>query len=106
MIETQISFGAWVARLRRSLDLTQTELANKVGCSVSAMRKIEGDERRPSREIAELLADALTIPADQRALFLKVARRELAGNHMSAPPSIVRVMPPVSELSPPVPPPG
>lgn len=99
MQETQVSFGAWVARLRRSQDLTQSELANRVGCSVSALRKIEGDERRPSRAVAELLAEALSVPADQRPLFLKVARRELAVDRLGAPPSVVRVLPPAGELS-------
>jgi predicted ATPase len=47
-----------------------------VGCSVSAILKIEADERRPSRQVAELLAQHLEIPAGQTALFLKVARRE------------------------------
>ena len=39
---------------------------------------MESDERRPSRQIAELLAEHLEIPTDQRELFLKVARREKA----------------------------
>ena len=47
-----------------------------MGCSVSAILKIEADERRPSRQVAELLAQQLQIPADQTALFLKVARQE------------------------------
>src|SRR5690606_34133909 len=49
-----------------------------VGCSSSLIFKIETDERRPSRQIAELLAEQLEIPIDQRAVFLKVARQELA----------------------------
>jgi predicted ATPase len=47
-----------------------------VGCSVSAILKIEADERRPSRQVAALLAKYLQIPADQTDLFLKVARKE------------------------------
>jgi predicted ATPase/transcriptional regulator with XRE-family HTH domain len=69
------SFGTWVKRRRKSLDLTQHELARRVGCSVSAIFKIETDERRPSRQIAELLAEHLEIPPDQRAQFLTVARQ-------------------------------
>ena len=72
------TFGNWVRRRRKALDLTQQELAYRVGCSVSLIFKIESDERRPSRQMAELLVEHLQIPADQRDLFLKVARQEKA----------------------------
>jgi predicted ATPase/transcriptional regulator with XRE-family HTH domain len=72
------TFGNWVKRRRKALDLTQQELAYRVGCSVSLVFKIESDERRPSRQVAELLVEQLQIPADQRDLFLKVARQEKA----------------------------
>lgn len=85
MDESRVSFGAWVARLRRAQDLTQQELAARAGCSVSALRKIESDERRPSREIAALLAQALGVPGDQQTLFLRVARRELMVERLPAP---------------------
>ena len=64
------SFGTWIKRRRKALDITQQELAQKVGCSVSAVFKIEADERRPSRQIAELLAKHLEIPPDQITVFL------------------------------------
>lgn len=70
------SFGTWVKHRRKALDITQQELAQKVGCSLSAIFKIESNERRPSRQIAELLAKHLEIPPDQSTIFLKVARRE------------------------------
>jgi predicted ATPase/transcriptional regulator with XRE-family HTH domain len=75
-ISLEYSFGNWVRRQRKSLDLTQQELAQRVGCSVSAILKIEADERRPSRQVAELLAKHLEIPTDQTDLFLKVARKQ------------------------------
>jgi predicted ATPase/transcriptional regulator with XRE-family HTH domain len=70
------SFGNWVRRRRKALDLTQQALAVQVGCSVSLILKIEMDERRPSLQIAELLAEKLAIPQDERELFLKIARQE------------------------------
>jgi predicted ATPase/transcriptional regulator with XRE-family HTH domain len=73
---TDYSFGNWIKRRRKTLDMTQQELAQRVGCSISLIFKIESDERRPSRQIAELLAEQLEIPSDQRDLFLKVARQE------------------------------
>jgi len=72
----EYSFGTWIKRRRKALDLTQQRLAQQIGCSPSLIFKIESDERRPSRQMAELLADKLDIPADQRALFLKTARQE------------------------------
>ena len=73
-METTSSFGYWIRRQRKALDLTQQTLADKVGCSVAAIKKIEGDERRPSRQIAERMADILAVPSSQRELFLEVAR--------------------------------
>jgi len=68
------SFGAWLRRRRKALDLTQEALARRVGYSVSAIRKLEADEYRPSREIAEHLADALAIAPQERAAFVHFAR--------------------------------
>src|SRR5262245_14467425 len=73
-METTNSFGYWIRRQRKALDLTQQALADKVGCSVAAIKKIEQDERRPSRQIAERLSDVLGVPANQRDVFLEVAR--------------------------------
>ncbi len=82
------SFGTWIKYRRKALDLTQQELAQRVGCSISLIFKIESDERRPSRQIAELLAEHLEIPPDQRALFLKVARQEKAFDALDAGPPL------------------
>ncbi len=72
--ERTSSFGYWLRRRRKALDLTQEELANRVSCSRFAIRKIEADERRPSRALAERLADRLAVPADERGAFLDAAR--------------------------------
>ncbi|HSL28548.1 MAG TPA: tetratricopeptide repeat protein [Anaerolineales bacterium] len=78
------SFGNWVKRRRKALDLTQQELARRVGCSASLIFKIESDERRPSRQVAGLLADHLQIPPEQRSLFFKVARQEKSIEHLDS----------------------
>jgi predicted ATPase/transcriptional regulator with XRE-family HTH domain len=67
----------WLKQRRQALNLTQADLARCVGYSVAAIRKIEADERRPSRQVAELLADCLDIPLAERPTFLKVVRAEL-----------------------------
>jgi len=61
------SFGRMVRERRRALDLTQEELARRVGCAAVTIRKIEYDEIRPSVQIAERLANLPTGSADARA---------------------------------------
>ncbi len=73
-METTLSFGYWLRRQRKALDLTQKALADQVGCSLAAIKKIEADERRPSRQIAGRLADILGVPDSQREIFLECAR--------------------------------
>ncbi len=75
-MDNNITFGAWLKQRRRQLDLTQKELAYKAGCSVGTIRKIEGDERRPSRQLANLLAQHLEIPPEQQETFVTFARDE------------------------------
>jgi transcriptional regulator with XRE-family HTH domain len=69
-----VSFGYWVRRRRKAMDLTQVALAQRVGCAVVTIKKIERDERRPSREMADLLADNLAIPDGERDTFVRMAR--------------------------------
>jgi WD40 repeat protein/transcriptional regulator with XRE-family HTH domain len=56
------------------MDLTQEELARRVGCAAITLRKIEADDLRASVQIAERLAMALAIPLDERAEFVRWAR--------------------------------
>src|SRR5262245_19775684 len=84
------SFGYWVRRQRKALDLTQAELARRVGCAESTIRMIEADARRPSRQIASLLAEQLVIAPSDRDAFIRAARSEL---------SVDRLAPPVQHAS-------
>ncbi len=68
------SFGRRVKQARGMLGLTQEVLADRVGCAVQTIRKIEADERRPSLMMAERLAQALEVPPEERAPFLSAAR--------------------------------
>ena len=43
-------------------------------CALITVKKIEADERRPSRQVAERLADLLLVSPGQRDLFLDCAR--------------------------------
>jgi non-specific serine/threonine protein kinase len=69
-------FGLWLRKQRRLLDLTQEELAQRVGCAVVTIRKFESGERKPSKQIASRFADIFLIPQDERALFIEYARSE------------------------------
>jgi predicted ATPase/DNA-binding XRE family transcriptional regulator len=78
MPETK-TFGAWIRQRRRELDLTQEELARRVGCARITVRKIEAGELRPSKQMAELLREQLEVPSSEGDAFLHVARGESSG---------------------------
>ena len=71
-------FGRWLSARRHLLGLTQQQLARLAHCSVPTIRKVEADERRPSLEIAERLADSLHIAGPERETFLAAARGRLS----------------------------
>lgn len=79
------SFGEWVSTRRKSLDLTREALADLTGCAVITIKKIERDERHPSRLMAERLADSLSIPDNERRAFLRAALGERAPDRLTAP---------------------
>ncbi|MCQ3937645.1 MAG: hypothetical protein DPW18_11450 [Chloroflexi bacterium] len=83
--ESPVSFGEWIKERRKALDLTQDELAQRAGCSIFALRKIESGERRPSKQLAGLLADALQISNDDKPTFIRVARGDLTMERLRAP---------------------
>ena len=69
------SFGDWLRQQRKARDWSQSALAQRVGCTAAMIRKIEADERKPSRQLAALLANALDVPDEIRPLFAQVARQ-------------------------------
>lgn len=75
------TFGEWLREQRTARKLTREEFARRVGCSVAMLRKIEDDERRPSAQIAELIANVLEI--EDRDTFTKVARGEWGTDRLS-----------------------
>jgi predicted ATPase/transcriptional regulator with XRE-family HTH domain len=80
-----ISFGRWLKLRRIALYLTQDDLGRLAGCSAIAIRKIEADERRPSPELAEKLAQHLDLDSEHRGRFLRAARAELSAARLPAP---------------------
>ncbi|MCL4298038.1 MAG: helix-turn-helix domain-containing protein [Anaerolineae bacterium] len=71
------SFGEWLKQQRKALDLTQKDLAERVGYSLVVIQQLEQGRRRPSKEITERLAVALKIPEEELAAFIKFAHQGL-----------------------------
>ena len=92
-------FGDWLKQRRKILDLTQVEVSQRAGCSVFALRKIESGERKPSKQMAGRLAEALEIPPDIQTTFIRSARGELNIERLP-PPSLI--VDPVSEEEAPI----
>src|SRR5215212_6818686 len=73
-MQKALEFGQFVKRRRKDLDLTQQALAEELGYSADTIKKIEAGTLRPSRQLAELLAQALDVPPAERQSFVRRAR--------------------------------
>ncbi|VAW42168.1 hypothetical protein MNBD_CHLOROFLEXI01-3340, partial [hydrothermal vent metagenome] len=78
------SFGEWVQIRRETLRLTRKKVAEDLGCASVTIKKIERDERRPSKLIAQLLVVHLEIPTSIESKFIRWARGEFVAG-MPAP---------------------
>jgi len=68
-------FAALLRQRRRTLRLTQADLAARAGVAVRTVRELErGRTNRPQRSTALLLADALELSGAERDRFLAAAR--------------------------------
>lgn len=78
----------WLKHRRKLFDLTQRGLARRANFSLAAIRQIEEGSRVASRNLAEALAIALEIPAEDREAFIAFVRG-MAGqqrlNHLPVP---------------------
>lgn len=79
------SFGRWLRLRRRGLGLTQQELGQQAGYAGETIRKVEADELRPSRQLAEGLAAALGVAAEDREAFIRFARDRSDGDNLALP---------------------
>ncbi len=77
-MDHSVTYGQWVKQRRKALSLTQAELARLVSCSAVMINKIEGEKRRPSIQIARLLARHLKIAPQDRSTFISLARPDIA----------------------------
>lgn len=70
----EVSFGEWLKRQRGARGWTQQQLAQEINCSISSLRKMEAEERRPSVQLTEQLAELFNIPQNERKAFLQFTR--------------------------------
>ena len=69
------TFGGWLRTRRRAHDVTQVELARRVGCAEITIRKIESDHLRPSKHLAHLLLHELGVRENEQPALMQLARR-------------------------------
>src|SRR5690349_15985561 len=70
----ETSLGSWIKQQRIAHDLTQEELAGLTACSLSTIRKIEADQRRPSKDLAAQIARQLGLDGDSSRQFVQWVR--------------------------------
>lgn len=73
----KFTFGEWLRRRRKALDLTQVELAARVPCARGTIRRLESDDLQPSKQLAERLATALDVPEQMWPNFVRFARHRI-----------------------------
>lgn len=99
------TFGQWMKRLRAARDLTQERLAEEAACAVQTVRAFENGARRPSRPMAERLAEILQVPGAERALFIELARNAsgAGSEECAAPPASAPAAPAAPRFRPALP---
>src|SRR5678815_1136041 len=73
-MKEEISFGTWLRKQRRALDLTRQAFAAQVGCAEVTLRRIEAGTLKPSKELAGILLEKLGIPETERPQWILFAR--------------------------------
>lgn len=84
------TFGGWLKQRRKEQGIGPDKLAEIIGCSGITLIKIESGERRPSRQLAQVMAERLDIPPDERQAFIAFARMSGAGSSDVASESALR----------------
>jgi Predicted ATPase len=73
-MKEEISFGVWLRKQRRALDLTRQAFANQVGCAEVTLRRIEAGTLKPSKELVSILLEKLGIPQAEWPEWISFAR--------------------------------
>jgi len=67
-------FGEWLRKQRRTMDLSRQMLADQAGCAEITLRRIEGGNLKPSKELAAILLQKVGIPNEQLEEWVRFAR--------------------------------
>ena len=73
-MQEEITFGAWLRKQRRALDLSRRAFADQVGCAQITLRRIEAGALKPSKELANILLENIGIPETARSQWISFAR--------------------------------
>ena len=73
-MDEEISFGVWLRKQRRGLDLSRKAFADQAGCAEVTLRRIEAGTLKPSKELAGILLEKLGIPETERPQWILFAR--------------------------------
>src|SRR5690349_6691314 len=73
-MQEEISFGVWLRKQRRALDLTRQAFADQVGCAEVTLRRIEAGTLKPSRELANIILEKMGIREAERPQWISFAR--------------------------------
>src|SRR5215208_2684690 len=73
-MQEEISFGIWLRKQRRALDLSRQAFADQVGCAEVTLRRIETGTLKPSNELASILLGKLGIPETEQPHWISFAR--------------------------------
>jgi len=73
-MQEELSFGEWLRKQRRALDLSRKIFADQVGCAEVTLRRIEAGSLKPSKELASILIEKLGIPDNKRPQWISFAR--------------------------------
>jgi transcriptional regulator with XRE-family HTH domain len=73
-VEEVTSFGEWLRKQRRALDLTQQAFADQIGCAEVTLRRIEAGRLKPSKGLVNIILEKLYIPEMERPQWISFAR--------------------------------
>src|SRR4051794_2458683 len=65
LVDHAPTFAQQLKQRRKSLDLTQRQLANRVGCATVTIQRIEQGSLRPSNQIVQRLAAIFDLAIDE-----------------------------------------
>src|SRR5919108_1893349 len=88
-MQDEISFGAWLRRQRRALDLSRQAFANQVGCAEVTLRRIEAGTLKPSKDLAQMILEKLGVPETEQSQWISFARG-LSGSPVASKPASVK----------------